>query len=182
MGDISVRLATIDDLEAIHSIYNYYVLNSVTTYQEEPEPIETRVRWFARHGPRHPVTVAQMNGQIVGWASISPFHTRSAYRNTVENSVYVDHAHHRRGIGLAQCSRIDRAPLAAGHHTIIAGIDSEQAASLALHQDFGFVQVAHLKEVGFKFGRWLDVIYLQKMVIALADSAGTSGVNPPPFV
>src|SRR5256885_7814180 len=95
----TIRAAIASDLGAINDIYNYYVLHSTCTYQEEPEPIEGRRAWFARHGERHPITIAELNGHIVGWGSLSPFHPRSAYRWTVENSVYVQHDHHRRGIG-----------------------------------------------------------------------------------
>src|SRR5215213_7135688 len=85
---VVIRPATADDLGDINDIYNHYVLHSSATYQEAPEPIEGRRAWFARHGPSHPVTVAEVGGRVVGWGSLSPFHARSAYRNTVENSVY----------------------------------------------------------------------------------------------
>src|SRR5271165_5534433 len=94
-----IRSATESDLVAINDIYNHYVLHSTCTYQEEPEPLEGRRQWFAHHGPRHPVIVAEEQGRVVGWGSLSAFHPRSAYRNTVENSVYVHHEQHRRGLG-----------------------------------------------------------------------------------
>jgi L-amino acid N-acyltransferase YncA len=160
-ASISIRMATADDLPAINDIYNYYVLNSTCTYQEEPERLEDRKRWFDRHGEKHPVIVAIVEGKIVGWGSLSPFHTRSAYRFAVENSVYLDHRFHRRGIGSALLEELISRGQRLGHHTIIAGVDGEQAASLALHKKYGFAEVAHFKQVGFKFGRWLDVIYMQ---------------------
>ena len=161
---LSIRLAAHDDLPAINEIYNHYVLHSTATYQEEPATAAERAVWFAAHGTAHPVTVALDHGQVVGWASLSPFHTRSAYRRTVENSVYVHHDRQRRGIGAALLADSIERAAALGHHTIIAGVDADQSGSIALHRRFGFEQVAHLKQVGFKFGRWLDVIYLQKMV------------------
>jgi phosphinothricin acetyltransferase len=164
MADLTIRLATQADLSAINEIYNYYVENSTCTYQEEPSTGAEREIWFIAHGPQHPITVAVSEGKIVGWASISPFHPRSAYRRTVENSIYVRHDCQRMGIGnalLLDC--IERAR-ALGHHTIIALIDFDQAASVHIHQRAGFEQVAHLKEVGFKSNRWLDVVYLQKML------------------
>jgi phosphinothricin acetyltransferase len=161
---MTIRLATTEDLAAINDICNHYVLHSTCTYQERPETMEDRVAWFAAHGPKHPVTVALLDDNIVGWGSLSPFHKRAAYRNTVENSVYVAHTHHRRGIGrLLLADLIERAR-AAGHHTIIAGIDAEQAPSVALHAAFGFEEVAFLKEVGYKFDRWLHVRYMQLML------------------
>ena len=99
MTELRMRLATEDDLPAINQIYNHYVLNSVTTYQEEPDTLEGRQLWFGEHGQKYPVTVATVKTEVVGWASLSPFRVRSAYRYTVENSVYIHHGHLRRGIG-----------------------------------------------------------------------------------
>ena len=164
MLDIAVRPATIADLQVINDIYNHYVPCSTCTYQEEPETMEARRAWFASHGARHPITVAAVNDEVVGWGSLSPFRERSAYRFTVENSVYVSHAHQRRGVGRALLADlIDRAR-AVGHHSIIAGIDADQTRSIALHAAFGFREVANLREAGFKFGRWLHVRYLQLML------------------
>jgi len=160
----TIRLAAQSDLASINEIYNHYVLHSTCTYQEEPSTATEREGWFAAHWPLHPVTVAVEDGRVVGWASLSPFHARSAYRRTVENSVYVHPDFQRRGIGsLLLADSIERAKVL-GHHTIVAGIDAEQAPSVALHRKLGFEQVGHLREVGFKFGRWLDVVYLQKML------------------
>ncbi len=158
---VTVRAATDSDLVAINDIYNHYVLHSTCTYQEEPEPIEGRRQWFRLHGVPHPVIVAELDGRVIGWGSLSGYHARSAYRRTVENSVYVHHEHHRRGVGsLLLQDLIDRARVL-GHKAIIAGIDADQAASVALHARFKFEKVGHLKQVGFKFGRWLDVIYME---------------------
>src|SRR5689334_9592709 len=99
--EFSIRLATPDDLPAINDIYNHFVFVSTCTYQEEPSTVDERAAWFAAHGPLHPVTVAESAGEVVGLASLSPFHRRSAYRHTVENSVYVRHDLQRRGIGSA---------------------------------------------------------------------------------
>jgi phosphinothricin acetyltransferase len=164
MAGITIRPATAADLEAINDIYNHYVLHSTCTYQTEPETIEARRAWFAHHGAAHPVTVAEQSGRVVGWGSLSRFHARAAYGRTVENSVYVDPQLHRQGIGRALLiDLIDRAR-DLGHHTIIAGIDAEQAASIAIHAALGFTQVALLREVGFKFDRWLHVIYMQRVL------------------
>ena len=161
----SIRLATASDLPIINDIYNHFVLNSTCTYQEEPSTAQEREQWFAAHGPSLPVTVAvDHDNQIIGWASLSRFHPRSAYRNTIENSVYVRPELHGRGTGsLLLADSIARAR-DAGHHTILALIDADQKSSIALHLKHGFTQSAHLKEVGYKFGRWLDVIYLQLML------------------
>ncbi|TAK99942.1 MAG: N-acetyltransferase family protein [Verrucomicrobia bacterium] len=161
---VTIRRAREADLPAINDIYNHYVLHSTCTYQEEPETIENRCAWFQQHGELHPVIVAEQAGEIVGWGSLSAYHRRSAYRRTVENSVYVHHHRHRCGLGSMLLRDLISRAREAGHRAIIAGIDGEQAASVALHAKFGFETVGQLKQVGFKFGRWLDVIYMELLL------------------
>jgi len=165
MGEIMIRLAGVGDLGAINDIYNHYVLCSTCTYQTEPETMDGRRAWFEAHAEKHPVTVAvDAAGRVVGWGSLSAFHKRAAYGRTVENSVYVHHDAQRRGIGRRLLADLIGRAGPAGHHTILALIDAEQAASVGLHEAMGFGRVAFLREVGFKFGRWLHVIYMQRMV------------------
>src|SRR5262245_9700343 len=161
---VTIRPATEPDLTAINDIYNHYVLHSTCTYQEELEPIEGRRRWFSHHGAQHPVTVAELDGRVVGWGSLSSYHARSAYRRTVENSVYGHHEFPRRGIGSVMLQDLIGRARTLGHRAIIAGIDADQKASVALHSRFEFQHVGHLKQVGFKFGRWLDVIYMELLL------------------
>ena len=157
----SVRLAEERDLVAINDIYNHYVLHSTCTYQEEPERIERRREWFGHHGAEHPVIVAEAKGQVVAWGSLSPFHARSAYRHTVEDSLYVDHRFQRQGIGSLLLADLIARAKSIGHRAIIGAIDGEQTGSVALHEKFGFVQVGRFKQVGFKHDRWLDVVYVE---------------------
>jgi phosphinothricin acetyltransferase len=164
MPEPTIRLARAADLPAINAIYNHYVLHSTCTYQEEPSTADERATWFAAHGPVHPVTIAESDGELVGWGSLSRFHARSAYRHTVENSVYVRHDLHRRGIGRVLLADLIERARVAGHHTIVALIDAGQPGSVAIHRAFGFEPAAHLKEVGFKFGKWRDVVYMQRML------------------
>jgi L-amino acid N-acyltransferase YncA len=161
MNESRIRLAGESDLDAINEIYNYYVLHSTCTYQEQPESIEARRAWFARHSEKHPVIVAEIDGQVIGWGSLSPFRERAAYRFTVENAVYVRHDAHRKGVGSALLHDLIQRASSIGHKAIIGAIDAEQAGSLALHAKFGFQMVGRLKQVGFKFDRWLDVIYME---------------------
>jgi L-amino acid N-acyltransferase YncA len=161
---VTIRPATADDAAAISAIYNHFVRHSTATYEEEPETLADRLRWIEAHDPQHPVIVAEDEGAIAGWGSLSRFHPRCAYRFTVENSVYVHPAHHRRGVGRALMTELIEAGRKLGHRTIIAGISADQEASVRLHAGLGFVEVARLREVGFKFGRWLDVIYMQLML------------------
>jgi phosphinothricin acetyltransferase len=156
-----LRLATQSDLSVINDIYNHYVLHSTCTYQLEPETMEDRRNWFDDHGEKHPITVAEVDGKVVGWGSLSCFHKRAAYSKTVENSLYIHPDHRRQKIGSALLAdQITRARQL-GHHTILAIIDSDQIGSITLHERFGFSKNAHLKELGFKFNRWLDVVYMQ---------------------
>jgi len=156
-----LRDATPDDLEAINEIYNHFVGYCTCTYQEKPESIEDRRHWFASHDAQHPVLVGEIDGKVVGWASLSRFHARSAYRYTVEDSIYIHPIAQGKGLGRMMIEELIRRARALGHRSMVAGIDALQEGSLALHERAGFVRVGHLKQVGFKFGRWLDVIYMQ---------------------
>src|SRR5687768_16205034 len=131
----NIRLATVDDLEAINDIYNHYVPRSTCTYQLEPEPIEGRRVWFEAHPPdRYPVTVAQEDSQILGWGSLSKFRDRAAYAPSVEASVYIRHDKHRRGIGKALLIDLIQRARALGFHTLVGGASADQTASLALQE------------------------------------------------
>lgn len=166
-ADPTICPATPADLPAINAIYNHYVATSDALYHDVPWPPEERRAWFDAHGDRHPVTVAtDAGGVVVGWAGLSAFSGRTGYRFTVENSVYVHPAHLGRGIGRRLLADLLGRAAALGHHSVIALIDSNAAVSLKLHCRFGFVEVGRLSEAGFKFGRWLDVIYLQKKLAA----------------
>ena len=160
----TIRAATSADLDAINDIYNHYVQHCTCTYQEETEPIASRREWFARHGGKHPVIVAESRGQVIGWGSLSPYHPRSAYRNTIEDSVYVHREHQGHGVGSLLLQDLITRARAIGHRAIIAGIDGEQTASVALHAKFGFAEVGRLKQVGYKFNRWLDVVYMELLL------------------
>jgi L-amino acid N-acyltransferase len=162
--EVNLRPAVESDLAAVNDIYNHYVLHSTCTYQEQPETLRGRYEWFHAHGPRYPVMVAEHENKVVGWSALSPYHRRSAYRHTVENSVYVHQDWHRRGIGFLLLEDLIARARALGHHAIIAAIDAEHADGIRLHTAFGFVKAGHLKHVGFKFDRWLDVIYLELLL------------------
>ena len=159
--EVSIRLADEADLEVIREIYNYYVARSTCTFQVEPDSERETLAWFRDRTRAHPVTVAELYGEVIGWAALSAWKSRCAYAHSVEASVYIRQDMHRRGLGkMLMIDLIERAR-AAGHHTIIGGACSEQTASLALQGSLGFEKVASLREVGNKFGRWLDVVYMQ---------------------
>jgi len=158
----TVRTATESDLPAIRAIYNHYVLTSTCTFQLEPDTEAERLAWFRGRTDRHPVTVAELDGVVAGWASLSAWKDRAAYDRSVEASLYVAADRHRQGIGrLLLLDLIDRAR-ALGHHVFIGGACTEHPASITLQERVGLEHVACFREVGYKFDRWLDVVYLQK--------------------
>jgi len=160
-----IRLATEDDLEEILTIYNDIILTTTAVYDYEPHTIEMRKAWFnTKKEQGFPVFVAEEDGRIAGLSSIGPFRNWAGYKYTVENSVYVDAAQRGKGIGKLLMPPIIAAAKGLGMHAIVSGIDASNDASIRLHQSFGFVEVAHFKEVGFKFGRWLDLKFLQLIV------------------
>ena len=164
MPAVTIRPGTLTDAPAISAIYNHSVLHSTATYQEVPESVDDRRAWLAAHGPNHPVLVAEVDGVVAGWASLSPFHSRSAFRHTVESSVYIAETHQRQGLARALMHQlIDRAG-PAGHHVILAIISADQTPSILLHQSLGFQVAGHLHEVGRKFDRWLDLVTMELRV------------------
>lgn len=157
-----LRPATPADLPAILEIYNDAVLHTTASYDEAPSTLDQRAAWFAaRVEEGFPVLVAERDGIVAGFGSYGPFHARSGYRFTVEHSVYVDSAYRGQGIGRALLVALIDHARRRRLHAMIASIDAEGAASLHLHESLGFVPVGHLREVGFKFGRWLDVRLLE---------------------
>ena len=163
---MQARRATSDDLPGILEIYNDAVLNTTATYDYEPRTLEQRRQWFEeRQRDDYAVFVAEDEaGRIVGWSSLNPFHARPGYRFTAENSVYVAADQRGRGLGKLLLGPLIDAAQTRGLHAIIAAIDAENEASLRLHARFGFEKVGHFKQTGFKFGRWLDVVYLERIV------------------
>ncbi len=159
---ITIRNAIENDLPEILEIYNEVILNTTAVYDYKPHTLEMRRQWFnTKKEQGFPVFVAEENGKVVGLSSIGPFRAWAAYKYSVENSVYVAKDCRGRGIaGLLIPPLIDAAK-SLQMHTIIASIDATNEASLKLHRHFGFEEVAHFRQVGFKFGRWLDLKFLQ---------------------
>lgn len=161
-----IRRATAEDLPAILEIYNEAVLTTTASYDEEPRTLEHRRQWFAEHeADGYPVFVAAGGGaDVIGWSALNQYHARAGYRFTAENSIYVHSRHRGRGVGKGLMQPLIDAAKARGLHAILAGIDSANEVSIRLHRSFGFEQVAHFREVGFKFNRWLDVVYLELLL------------------
>lgn len=162
-----LRPADLADAQAINDIYNHYVLHSTCTFQEEPETLAARQAWLAKHDAPHVVLVAEEpDGSVIGWAALSPFHPRSAYRFTVEDSVYLRPDRLGQGLGRLLLGELMSAARAGGFRNVIAHICCEQTASLALHRKAGFRDTTELRQVGYKFGRWLDTVMLQAQLTA----------------
>ena len=161
-----IRPATVADLPGILEIYNEAVLHTTATYDYEPRTLEQRAAWFEeRTRDGYPVFAAvDDTGRVVGWSALNPYHARMGYRFTAENSVYVAADRRGKGIGKLLLPPLIAGAQAKGLHAIIAAIDAENAASIRLHAAFGFEKVGHFKQTGFKFNRWLDVVYMERLL------------------
>ena len=162
---VEIRSATTDDLPAILDIYNDIIENTTAAWDYIPHTLEMRQQWFAAKKEQgFPVFVATEDSVLLGFSSIGPFRIWAGYKYTVENSVYVTTGCRGRGIGKLLLQRLIDAVKELQLHSIIAGIDADNNVSIELHKKLGFEEVAHLKEVGFKFGRWLDLKFLELIV------------------
>lgn len=159
-----VRPATLDDAEPIRAIYNLEVTTSTVTFDLVPRSLEEQRAWLASRSGAHAVVVAEIDGQVAGFASLSPWRDRPAYSTTVEDSVYVHRDHQGRGVGLALLSSVVETAIAHGFHACMARIVGGHEASIALHRRCGFEIVGVEKEVGRKFNRWLDVVLMERML------------------
>ena len=164
MPAAQVRDATPDDLGAILGIFNDVIATSTAVYSLQPTTLEERRAWFdARRAAGFPVLVAQEGGAVCGFASFGDFRgTWPGYRYSVEHSVHVRADSRGRGVGRLLLQSLFAPALAMGKHVMVGGIDADNAASLRLHEALGFERVAHFREVGRKFGRWLDLVFVQR--------------------
>jgi phosphinothricin acetyltransferase len=162
---ILVRRATFADLPGILAIYNDAVLNTTASYDYEPRSLEQRTAWLQDHIDHdYAVFVAAEGACIVGWSALNRFHDRMGYRFTSENSIYVASNRRGQGIGKLLMPPLLDAARKRSLHAIIAAIDATNQASIRLHARFGFQIVGQFKEVGYKFGRWLDVVYMELLL------------------
>lgn len=161
---MEIRTATLDDAEQLRAIYNHWVTTSTFTFDMVPRSHEEQRRWMTERSGAHAVLVACIDGAVVGFGSLSPYRNRPAYATTVENSVYIHPDHHRQGIGRALVAALVTTARRHGFHSIISRIVGGHGASIELHRSVGFEVVGTEREVGRKFGRWLDVVVLQRLV------------------
>jgi len=150
------------DLESITQIYNDILLHSTAIYRDVPFTLADRTEWWESQRSRgYPVLVAEVEGAIGGFATLSDFRTWPGYRFTVEGTIHLGKEARRKGTGTALLKELIASARSLGKHMLIAGVDSDNAASLQFLEKNGFVRAAHLREVGYKFGRFLDLVLLQ---------------------
>jgi L-amino acid N-acyltransferase YncA len=161
---VELRAARPEDVPAIHSIYTHHVLHGLASFEEEPPSVEELGRRFRDLTQRGlPYLVAEYGLELAGYGYCGPYRARSAYRYALEDSVYVRHDMTGRGVGKKLLDELIRRCEGLGYRQIIAVIgDSANAASIGVHAACGFLRVGTLRSVGFKFGRWVDSVYMQK--------------------
>jgi L-amino acid N-acyltransferase YncA len=151
------------DLPGILAIYNEVIATSTAVYSETPVTLEDRQAWFrARVGQGYPVLVARDDSGVIGYATFGDFRSWPGYRFTVEHSVHIRADRRGQRIGTALMEALLPRARALGKHVIIGGIDADNAASIRMHERLGFERSALMKEVGRKFGRWLDLVFMQR--------------------
>ncbi|WP_407167104.1 GNAT family N-acetyltransferase [Bradyrhizobium sp. ORS 111] len=170
---MTIRPATEHDIPAITAIYNEAVANSNAVWTEQQVSEAERLGWMkARQALGYPVLVAAEGPTVLGYGTFGDFRAWPGYRYSVEHSVYIHADHRGRGLGRLIVEELAVAATALGKHVLIAGIDGGNQASLRLHADMGFVEVARMPEIGRKFGRWLDLVFMQRVLDAPGAARG----------
>lgn len=173
---MAVRPSRDDDVEAMLAIYRHHIRRGIEEGVEDsgtPEPDDLKERRKNLRSRRFPHLVATVRGEVVGYAYVVLFRKRPAYRYTVKHSVYVHHAHLGRGVGRLLMQALIDACAAAGFRQMIGYIDADNAASLGLHDEFGFTRVGLLPGIAYRYGRWADSVMMQR-------SLGAGSTAPPP--
>jgi phosphinothricin acetyltransferase len=163
---VRIRDADGDDAAAICALYNATVSDTTVAWTEEHESVATRQAWLvAQRAVGNPVLVAAAEGRVIGFASYGEFRNATkwpGYRFTVEHTIHIEATHQGAGVGGTLLEALVERATAAGLHIMIGAIDGENDGSIRFHERHGFVEVARLHEVGFKFGRWLDLVLVQR--------------------
>ena len=160
-----IRDAIESDLPAILAITNEAIANTTAVWNNTPATLEARTAWMRdRQARGFPVLVATDGGKVLGFASFGDFRPFEGYLHTVEHSIYVAPEAQGRGVGKALLEALVGRARALGKHVIVGGIEAGNTASIALHARAGFVETGRLPEVGQKFGRWLDLVFMQRML------------------
>lgn len=160
----TLRLARLDDAEPIRQIYNHEVTTSTVTFDILPRSLDDQRRYLSDRSGAHAVVVAEEAGEVVGYGALSPWRSKPAYSTSVEDSVYVQRAHQGRGIGRLVLGELVQVATAHGFHAVFARIVGGHEASIRVHEAHGFSVVGTEREVGRKFGRWLDVVVMELLI------------------
>ncbi|MEY4031191.1 MAG: hypothetical protein RL430_1171 [Actinomycetota bacterium] len=164
METVSIRRATPADAPAIAAIYNHEVENETSTFDLVPRSAQDQLDWQNAREGAFGVFVAELGGEVVGFGALSPYKERAAYRTTVEDSVYVRRDMGRRGIGRVILAHLLDTAADGGFHAVMARITTLSVGSIGLHEALGFREVGVEREVGRKFGKWLDVCLMQVLL------------------
>jgi L-amino acid N-acyltransferase len=160
---IQIRMAQRKDIPLITKIYNEAILRTTATFDTTPKTLEEQQTWFEDHGAKNPVMVAELDGRVVGWGSLSKWSDRCAYTDTAEISLYIGEEHQGKGIGKNLMKKILEEGDKQGLHVVIARITEGNKVSVTLHESIGFFHIGVMKEVGMKFGKRLDVYLMEKV-------------------
>jgi L-amino acid N-acyltransferase len=161
---VELRPAERRDAEGIRTIYNREVLGTTVTFDMVPRTLDDQVRWIDEHSGGHPAVVAVRGERVVGFGSLSPYRSRPAYSTSVEDSVYVDASERGAGVGRLLLEEVVRLGQGHGFHAVFARIVGGHTASIELHRRCGFWEVGVEREVGRKFGKWLDVVLMERLL------------------
>lgn len=162
---VEFRDAREHDLAGLTEIYNDVIATSTAVYSDTPVTLEDRLAWWrGRTAQGYPVLVAAEQSRVLGFATFGDFRSWPGYRHTIEHTVHVSAACRGRGIGGTLVQALFPRAAALGKHVMIAGVDAANTASIRFHERLGFVRAAELREVGFKFGRWLDLTFMQRFL------------------
>jgi len=162
---LRLELAAPGHAEGLRAIYNREVESGTATFDMTPRSVEEQLEWVTEHSGAHPAVVAITDeGEVIGFGSLSPYRPRAAYSTSVEDSVYVAEEFQGLGIGRAILEELLRLAEAHGFHAVLARVAGHNEASVALHVACGFELIGTEREVGRKFGRWLDVVCMERLV------------------
>ena len=160
--NVIIRNANVEDLPQILEIVNHAILHTTSNYLYEVQTLENQLQWFEeKKSKQFPIIVADYNGTALGFGTYGTFREKIGYRFTVEHSVYVAPEFIGKGIGKQLLLALIVLAKDEGYHTMIGGIDAANTGSIDFHRKFGFVETGIMKEVGFKFGKWLDLQFMQ---------------------
>ncbi|MCF0052779.1 N-acetyltransferase family protein [Dyadobacter chenwenxiniae] len=163
--DLIIRSAAPKDLPSLLEIINHAILNTTAIYDYEPRSLEEQKEWFEKmFNDGMPVIVAEREGKVIGYGSYNIFRPKIGYKFSVEHSIYLDEKSRGLGVGGKLLGSLIQRARESGLHSMIAGIDATNRGSIEFHKKYGFVEKGYLKEVGYKFDQWLDLVFMQLLL------------------